>query len=359
MNAVAMNVHTATTHINVAGPTAFITILPWSSSELENKRFKTITVVVLFLTLAFAAVVKWQELPERARAEKEKVPAQLIRLMTPRKVEPPKPIPVPTPQPVASEHKIEKPKPVPPKPIEPKKAEPKKAEPKKTPSKDVKKTLPKQVNVKVPTEAELTEKAKTKAKQSGLLAFQDDLASMRDSVNLNNLADTDTIKGAGASNHTQRKFVGKKTAGNSGGVNTSNLTTNIGSRGELAGRKNTEYVAATEGLASLAAKQFETEDSVLGSRKTESIRKVLDANKGAIYAIYRKALRSDPSLQGKVTVKLSIEPNGGVSKVELVFSELDSKGVENKLLRRIKLINFGEQNVTTTILDYSFNFLPF
>ena len=211
----------------------------------------------------------------------------------------------------------------------------------------------------MPTQAEITEQAKTKAKQSGLLAFQDDLASMRDNASLSNLADTDTIKGAGASNQTQRKFIGKKVAGSSGGVDTSNLTTNVGSKGELAGRKNTEYVAPSEGLASLAAKQFETQDSVLGNRKTESIRKVLDANKGAIYAIYRKALRSDPSLQGKVTVKLSIEPNGGVSTVELVFSELDSKDVENKLLRRIKLINFGEQNVTTTLLDYSFNFLPF
>jgi protein TonB len=359
MNAAAMNVHTATVNSKMSVPNAFITVLPWSSSELENKRFNTLTAVVLFITLAFAAVVKWQELPERARAEKEKVPAQLTRLMTPRKVEPPKPFPVPkpvapkpvAPKPVATQPdpKIEKPKPVPPKAVEPKK----------TPPKDVKKVTPKPVKVKVPTQAEITEQAKTKAKQSGLLAFQDDLASMRDNINLNNLADIDTIKGAGASNQTQRKFVGKKVAGNSGGVNTSNLTTNIGSRGELAGRKSTEYVAATEGLASLAAKQFETEDSVLGSRKTESIRKVLDANKGAIYAIYRKALRSDPSLQGKVTVKLSIEPNGGVSKVELVFSELDSKSVENKLLSRIKSINFGEQNVTMTILDYSFNFLPF
>jgi protein TonB len=343
MNAAAMNVHTATVNSKMSVPNAFITVLPWSSSELENRRFNTLTAVVLFITLAFAAVVKWQELPERARVEKEKVPAQLTRLMTPRKVEPPKPV-APKPEP-----KIEKSKPV----------SPKAAEPKKTAPKEVKKAPPKPVKVKVPTQAEITNQAKTKAKQSGLLAFQDDLASMRDNINLNNLADTDTIKGAGASNQTQRKFVGKKVAGNSGGVNTSNLTTNIGSRGELAGRKSTEYVAATEGGASLAAKQFETEDSVLGSRKTESIRKVLDANKGAIYAIYRKALRSDPSLQGKVTVKLSIEPNGGVSKVELVFSELDSKSVENKLLSRIKSINFGEQNVTMTILDYSFNFLPF
>jgi protein TonB len=347
MNAASMNVHTATTNSKMSVPDTFITVLPWSSSELENKRFKTITVIFLFITLAFAAVVKWQELPARARADKEKVPAQLTLLMAPKKVELPEPILLPEPKPVAP--KVEKPKPLPPEPVEPKK----------TPPKEVKKVPPKPVKVKVPTQAEITEQAKTKAKQSGLLAFQDDLASMRDNTSLSNLADTDTIRGAGASNQTQRKFIGKKVAGNSGGVDTRNLTTNVGSRGELAGRKNTEYVAPSEGLASLAAKQLETQDRVLGSRQTESIRKVLDANKGAIYAIYRKALRSDPSLQGKVTVKLSIDPNGGVSNVELVFSELNSEDVENKLLRRIKLIDFGDQNVSTTLLDYSFNFLPF
>jgi len=352
MNAATMNVHTATANSKMSVPNAFITVLPWSSSELENKRFKTITIVVLFITLAFAGVVKWQELPERPRAEKEKVPAQLTRLMTPKKVEPPKPVapkPIPVPKPLPPEPKVEKPKPVPPKP----------AEPKKIPPKEVKKVPPKPVKVKVPTQAEITELAKTKAKQSGLMAFQDDLASMRDNASLSNLADTDTIKGAGSSNQTQRKFIGKKVAGTSGGVNTSNLTTDIGSRGELAGRKNTEYVAPTEGFASLAAKQIVTEDTVLGDRDTESIRKVLDANKGAIYAIYRKALRSDPSLQGKLTVNLQIEPNGSVSKVKLVFSELEYPEVEQKLLNRIRLINFGEQQVTQTLLDYSFNFLPF
>jgi protein TonB len=352
MNAAVMNVHTATANSKMSVPNAFITVLPWSSSELENKRFKTITLVVLFITLAFAAVVKWQELPERPRAEKEKVPAQLTRLMTPRKVEPPKPIPLPITKPVPP--KVEKPKSVP-----PEAAPPKPVEPKKTSPKEVKKSPPKPVKVKVPTQAEITEQAKTKAKQSGLLAFQDDLASMRDNTSLNNLADTNTIRGAGASNQTQRKFIGKKVAGNSGGVNTSNLTSNIGSRGELAGRKNTEYVAPNEGLASLAIKQIVTEDTVLGNRDTESIRKVLDANKGAIYAIYRKALRSDPSLQGKLTVNLQIEPNGFVSKVKLVFSELEYPDVEKKLLNRIRLINFGEQQVTQTLLDYSFNFLPF
>jgi hypothetical protein len=165
MSAVIMNVHTATTNSEMSEPNAFITLLPWSSSELENKRFKVISVVVLFITLAFAARVKWQELPERARADKEKVPTQLTRSMTPRKVEPAKTKPIPEPKTLPESQpeapKVEKPKPVPPKPLEPKKI----------PKKEVEKAPPKPVKVKLPTQAEITEQAKNKAKQSDLLAF--------------------------------------------------------------------------------------------------------------------------------------------------------------------------------------------
>lgn len=328
----------------------FRSVLPWSSSERENKLFNKITWLSLSLTIALALVVKWQQLPEQSRAEKEKLPPQLTRIIEAQKVQPPKP--------------IEPPKPIPEqKAPEPEKVE-EKPEPKEKP-KPVEKPAPvkpaevKKVPVKQPTKAELAENARNKAKQSGLLAFQDDLASMRDSMNINNNADTEMIKGAGQSNQTERKYVGKTVSSVSGGIDTSQLSSNIGAKGQLAGRKTTEFSAPNEGLASLAAKQLVTEDSVLGNRDIESIRKVFDANKGAIYAIYRRALRQDPSLQGKLTVNLAIAADGSVADVKLVLSELDFADLENKLLARIRLVNFGAQNVSKTVLDYSFNFLPF
>jgi hypothetical protein len=57
-------------------------------------------------------------------------------------------------------------------------------------------------------------------------------------------------------------------------------------------------------------------------------------------------------------VKLVIEPNGSVSAVELVSSELGSPALERKLLSRIRLINFGSANVERTTLNYSIDFLP-
>jgi protein TonB len=320
--------------------------LPWSSSDKENKLFSKITVAALVITIILALLVQWRELPEQTRQEKEKLPPQLTRIIEARKVEPPKPIEKPKPIPEVKKPEttpeVKKPEPVKPKPVEKKKPL------------EVKKPVP-----KPPTQAELAEKAREKAQQSGLLAFQDDIASMRSDMQINNQADTEMIQGAGQANQTQRKFVGKKVSGASGGLNTSNLTTDIGAKGELTGRKTTEFVAPNEGMASLAEKQLVTADEVVGSRDIESIRKVFGASKGAIYSVYRRALRQDPGLQGKVVVNLEIAPDGSVSNIKIVSSELDYPELENKLLARIRLVNFGAQNVTRTLLDYSFDFLPF
>lgn len=335
--------------MTVSAQPQFQSVLPWSASDQENKRFTKITWVALLLTLVLALVVKMQQLPEQTREEKEKLPPQLTRIIEAQKVEPPKPIekPKPIPEQKAPEPKKQEkvPEPVKPKPVEkPKPVKP--VEVKKPP-------------VKQPTQVELAEKARAKAKQSGLLAFQDDLASMRSDMSINNRADTEMIKGAGQTNKTQRKYIGKKVTTSSGGVDTSRLSSDIGAKGQLAGRKTTEFNAPNEGFASLAAKQLVTEDTVVGNRDIETIRKVLDANKGAIYAIYRRALRQDPSLQGKVTVNLAIESDGSVSDIKLVSSELDFPELEKKLLARIALVNFGQDRVSKTVLDYSFNFLPF
>ncbi len=52
------------------------------------------------------------------------------------------------------------------------------------------------------------------------------------------------------------------------------------------------------------------------SRSIEEIKLVFERNKGAIYAIYNRALREDPSLQGKVVLELKISPSGEVIDVQ-------------------------------------------
>lgn len=90
----------------------------------------------------------------------------------------------------------------------------------------------------------------------------------------------------------------------------------------------------------------------------ESIRRVFEQHKGAIYAIYNRALRKDPEIRGKYVFHIVIEPSGAISKIELISSELGNSALEQKLLTRIQVIDFGPEDVVATPVNYRFDFLP-
>jgi len=98
--------------------------------------------------------------------------------------------------------------------------------------------------------------------------------------------------------------------------------------------------------------------SVAGGRDMESIRRVFEQHKGAIYAIYNRALRSAPGISGKYVFHIVIEPDGRISKITLISSELGDGTLEQKLLARIRVIDFGPEDVVATPVNYKFDFLP-
>ena len=81
-------------------------------------------------------------------------------------------------------------------------------------------------------------------------------------------------------------------------------------------------------------------------------------NKAAIYALYNRALRQDPSLQGKVILKLTILPSGRVTACEVVSSELRAPDLERKLAARVRLFDFGAKDVGVMVVTYPIDFLP-
>lgn len=311
--------------------------LPWSSSRKENSRFTKITLSALLLTLLFSVYVVVTDLPEIPRAEKERIPPQLAKIIEAKKPEEKPPV---IPEVKQPEPEIEEPKPI------EEQAKPEPVEiPKETPPPEVQKQ-------------EVT-KARETAKTKGVLKFADKLASMRQQANLTNLANTKLTKGGGQAESTSRKVIGAVDLSSSGGIQTGRLSTNTGAQGELEGRRTTEFSAVTEGEASIATQRIEEQQQVIGSRDLDQIRQVLDANKGSVYSLYRRALRQDPTIEGKLTVRLVIEPDGSLSAVTLIDSELNSPDLVNKLIARIGLINFGAANVTQTELEYAYNFLPY
>ena len=318
--------------------------LPWSSAGVEDRRFLLINLASLVITLLLTLWFIQIDLPEPTREEKEALPPQLARILTP----------VDIPEPVKPELK--------PEPIPEPEPEPEKVEKVPEPPKPEVKPVIKPVATVTPekTQEEKIELAKETAKQAGVLAFQDELASMRETLSLTNNAQTDMIEGAGEAARTERKRIGRESAtADSGGLKQASVSQTLGARGELEGRKTTEFVAPDEGAASLATKRIEEATQVIGNRDVESIRKTLDANKSAVYALYRAALRENPDLEGKLSFRLRIEASGVVSELVLVNSELDDADLERKLMTRIKMINFGAQDVLPTELEYAFNFLPY
>ena len=139
------------------------------------------------------------------------------------------------------------------------------------------------------------------------------------------------------------------------------MSRNTGGSG-LGGRSTTQVssgVAALGGGGSGGSADEEGGgDGQRASRSREEIERVFDQNKGAIYALYNRALRENPELQGKLVLKLTIEASGEVSMVEVVSSELADQELERKLVQRIRMFRFLEKDVPPVTTTKPIDFFP-
>ncbi|NNE64403.1 MAG: TonB family protein, partial [Gammaproteobacteria bacterium] len=95
-----------------------------------------------------------------------------------------------------------------------------------------------------------------------------------------------------------------------------------------------------------------------GVRSEESVTLVFDRNKSKLFALYNRARRKNPNLEGKVILELTIAPSGKVTRIIIVTSELNDKSLESRLLKRIKQFDFGAQAVEQVTVTYPVEFLP-
>ncbi|HFD81305.1 MAG TPA: TonB family protein [Gammaproteobacteria bacterium] len=310
--------------------------LPWSASAEDERRFRKILGVTLALTIALGIALPLLPVFKKPVEQTVELPPRVAKLIFEKRTEP-KPVPKP----------VEKPKPEPkPKPLEKKKPLPKKkAPPKVAKKKPVKAPEPK---------VDAIEQARRKASTSGLLALQDSLADLRDQ-SVDELSGSRRLSNSGAhSRRTERALVTSKIAAGSRGINTSRLSRDAGST-HLAARTATKVKSSIAPVKPSTRRHGKKHSA---SRSMEEIQIVFDRNKAAIYSLYNRALRKNPALRGKVVLRLTIAPSGKVSKIAIVSSELGDPKLEHKLLRRIKMFNFGAKAVDSVTLTYPIDFLP-
>ena len=155
----------------------------------------------------------------------------------------------------------------------------------------------------------------------------------------------------------ERSLITANASGGSGGINTSKLSRGTGGTA-LAGRATTQVSSPVDGVGTGQGDVSRRSGSRKASRSIEEIQLVFDRNKAAIYSIYNRALRKDPTLEGKVVLKLTIAPDGRVVACNLVSSELNEPGLERKVVTRVRLFDFGARKVETMVVTYPIDFLP-
>jgi outer membrane biosynthesis protein TonB len=124
-----------------------------------------------------------------------------------------------------------------------------------------------------------------------------------------------------------------------------------GGDGEQEGTLPTE---AEGGEAAGASAEEET-------RSTETIQKVVAANRKQIRACYEKALKDLPQLKGTLTIQFVLDPEGNVKKAELNVERSDIKSAEiaNCAIAQLKQLKFppSSRGMDTTV-NYPFDFKP-
>ncbi|MCP4490847.1 MAG: TonB family protein [Gammaproteobacteria bacterium] len=290
---------------------------PWVEDP-EDRRFKRLVTACLVIFMGLGLGLNLMTLPEPEQRRLIDVSPRLAQLILEKKKIPPPP--------KKEVPKVEK---------EIKKKEPEKKKP-----------------------AEKKTSAREKAKQSGLIALSDELHDLRESFSLDDSLELPQ-KTSGkqalelASSSALLTSQAKQT---SGGITTSNLTRKV-ETSELATRKTTAVSSSLENIQE-TKKKLAKQSSSGSNRSEREIELVFQKYKGAIFAIYNRELRKDPSLQGKVVVELTIDPSGVVTQVKIISSELGNKSLEKKLALKIKRFKFTKANVLKITVTYPIDFLP-
>jgi TonB family protein len=294
--------------------------LPWTPDEDESRRLKKTARALLLVFAALGIVIPL--IPMSERPPPPALPDEVVKLV------------------------LEPPPPPPPKP-EAKKEEPPKPEAKPEPK------------VEPPKPVDRQAEARKKAEQSGLLAMKDQLEDLREALEPTEMSSAPMIGRVEGPSRAERALVTSRTGVGSGGINTGSLSAGFGS-----GPGNLKGHAAGTAVPSFADKigddraASRSGSGGKAARSREEIEIVFDRNKSAIYALYSRALREQPELQGKVVVQLTISPSGEVTDVRIVSTELNDAELERKLVARIRMFRFDSKDVEAMTTTKPIEFFP-
>jgi len=304
--------------------------LPWTKHTGQERKFRRLLAIIFGVTFFLGAVWPWLPTPAVDPNAVQEIPPRIAKLLLEQKPPPPvEPEPRPEPETIEEpEAEMVADEPPPPEP-----------EPAPEPKIDVEQVARQQA-------------------QAALLPFTEDLAALTDSNILERVADKRPLTASvGQAVRNQRSMITSKVGTASRGISTANMSRNTGGSG-LAGRNTTAIESPVASIGRSAGGARRTGSSGKASRSREEIELVFDRNKGAIFSLYNRALRMDPTLEGKLVLRLTIAPNGEVTFCEIISSELGDADLERKLVARIKMFRFEARDVEAITTTKPIDFFP-
>ncbi len=301
-------------------------VMPWEHGGEDDRRLRKTMGISLLVALLFVLLMPLIPLPVIDRFEPIEVPDRLTRLIEERKpiVQPPPPKPVETlteePTEQVAEEKVEKPK------------------------------------------REVTPEARERVETKGVLAFRDNFADLAE-----NVSEVDSMLGAQArvdrsgsesTSRARRSMVTTTAPGASSGINVSSLSREVVGGGG-SGMEGVEVGQATSSIGALTGPERKLAGGPGPSRTDEEIQIVFDRHKAALYRLYNRALRQNPTLRGQMVLKLTIEPDGSVSACAVESSDMKAPKLSAQVVSRVKTFDFGAKDgVAAITILYPIDFLP-
>lgn len=304
--------------------------MPWTRGGEDDQRFRRALAASLALALLLGLLLPLVDLPIPERWQVLEEQDRLTRLIPKEQVTPP---------PVAE--------------VEPVPTMPEEA----VPSEESESPI---VAEAAEPQADPAPAARKDTASKGILAFREKFSSLASRDATARLGSNARIDDAGevADGLPQRSMVTTQAPGSSGGINVAELSRGTGGTGErLAG------VAVTRATSTIGAGGGSDRplagSGPSASRTDEEIQIVFDRHKAALYRLYNRALRKNPTLKGQIVLRLTIEPDGSVSLCEVKSSDMKAPALGERVVARVSTFDFGaKEGIPPVTIVYPIDFLP-
>ena len=308
-------------------------VMPWARAQDEDQRFRRSALATVAAAIILGLLLPFIDLPVALRDQLNEVPERVAEVI---RQDLPEPEP---PEPVVEEQEVPEPE------AEPEPEEQLVEEAAETPEQ--------------PVVAEAEQPAAEPAKPKGILAFRESFQSAaldRPSARLGSQAQLSDA-GESAVGRPERSMVTTSAPGTSGGINLSDISRSVAGGGQAIDGVEVSQVATTIGTGSGPDRPLSA--GLSAGRTDEEIQIVFDRYKAALYRLYNRELRRDPTLRGQMVLRLTIEPDGSVSMCEVQSSDMDAPNLAEQVVARVRGFDFGaKEDVAAITIVYPIDFLP-